>query len=231
MHTDNTMKETILQALFRATITTLALARVCFERLRASKRGRTVCNVALAVTAAVLYTVIVYKVAERDTANDFERWKVEYAAEYTAQQEAAQEAARLSALPDPMEELLKQENTEFAKLCAGLWRYNYGYAQFRTLGELVKLRVLNPTKPNSIIEVIQQPGQWPGYSPDNEVTVDDYRLAERIMNEIREEEFPCCGSDMILASFDKDKITLRNTMEYGPTTETWWWGKNGEDLK
>ena len=165
MHTKNITKENILQALFRAAITLSALARVCFERLRASKRGRMICNVALAVTAAVLYTVIVYKVAERDTANDFERWKVEYAAAYTAQQEAAQEAARLSALPV---EQRKAEANALAKLMAGLKLYDYGTDDFRTLAQCLYCRKANPQYPDTLIEVIEQPKQWPGYSENNE---------------------------------------------------------------
>lgn len=226
MQLNNTIKFYIWQAP-KAAISALASLRVGFEHIKASKRARIVCWVILAALALTLWTLVTFRVAQRDAQQSFEAWKERFADEFISQQEAAQ----MGFPPDPMEELRKQENMEFAKLCAGLWRYQYGYAQFRTLGELVKLRVLNPTKPDTIVEVIQQSGQWPGYSPDNEVTADGYKMAERIMNEIRAEELPCCGSDMIIASFNKDKIVLRNTMEYGPDTETWWWGKNGEDIR
>lgn len=225
MHTDNTMKETILQALFRATITTLALARVCFERLRASKRGRTVCNVALAVTAAVLYTVIVYKVAERDTANDFERWKVEYAAEYTAQQEAAQEAARLSALPDPAVEQRKEEADTFAKLMAGLKLYDYGTDDFRTLAQCLYCRKANPQYPDTLIEIIEQPKQWPGYSDSNEVTQKEYNTALTILEELDAQEHPTVSNAFVYASFERDGITLRDTWEIGTRTKFWRYGE------
>lgn len=229
MHEQNTIKLNLLQDFprraGRTAFTALAAARVGFERARQSKTARAIGWAVLAALVLVLTALISFRAAQVQQERRFEEWQERFVNDYLAQQEAA----RIGIPPDPKEELKKQENMEFAKLCAGLWRYQYGYAQFRTLGELVKLRVMNPTKPGTIVEVIQEPGQWPGYSPDNEVTADGYKMAERIMNEIRTEELPRCGSDMIIAAFNKDKIVLRNSMEYGPDTETWWWGKNGED--
>ena len=205
----------------------MAGARLAFESARRHRAARAIGWAILAALSLILTALISFRVAQAQQQRRFEEWQERFVNEYLAQQEAAE----IGFPPDPKEELEKQENMEFAKLCAGLWRYQYGYGPLRTLGELVKLRVMNPTKPNTIVEVIQEPGQWPGYSPDNEVTAEGYRQAAQIMDEVRAEEFPLCGSDMILASFGKDKIVLRNSMEYGPNTETWWYGKNGEGMQ
>lgn len=225
MHTKDTILFENWQEFPKKTaVSFLAGLRVGFERMRGSKRARIVCWVILAALALTLWTLVTFRIAQKQQDTRFEAWCERFVNDYISMQEAAE----MGFPPDPREELRKQENMEFAKLCAGLRRYQYGYGPLRTLGELVKLRVMNPTKPNTIVEVIQEPGQWPGYSPDNEVTAEGYRQAAQIMDEVRAEEFPLCGSDMILASFDKDKIVLRNSMEYGPNTETWWYGKNGE---
>ena len=226
---ENIMNAIIFQAhnLGNLLIAGLAALRVQSERVKANPLAKKISMGILAALVLVLNSVISFRVAQKYELQARDEWKEYFVNEYISQQEAAE----IGFPPDPKEELEKQENMEFAKLCAGLWRYQYGYGPLRTLGELVKLRVMNPTKPNTIVEVIQEPGQWPGYSPDNEVTAEGYRQAAQIMDEVRAEEFPLCGSDMILASFGKDKIVLRNSMEYGPNTETWWYGKNGEGMQ
>lgn len=216
MQLNNTIKFYIWQAP-KAAISALASLRVGFERVKASKRARIACWVILAALALTLWTLVTFRVAQRDAQRSFEAWQARFVDDYVSMQEAAERGFP----PDPREELRKSEATAFAKLMSGLKLYGYGMDDFRTLAQGLYCRKANPAYPDTLVEVIEQPKQWPGYSDNNEVTQRDYNTAMQILAELDAQEHPAISSDYVYASFEREGITLRDTWEIGTRTHFW----------
>lgn len=169
------------------------------------------------ILAFVLYTVVIYRAGGVKASERYEAWKVRYVDDYLTQQEAAKRG-----MPqDPREELHKQRTEALALVIAGLKEYNYTFEQFVNLGWCIDARTRNPIYSDDMIDVIRQPGQWPGYSENNEVTESDYKMADRVLSVIESAEHPAVSNAFIHASFDRDGITLRDTYEITYKTHFW----------
>lgn len=195
----------------------LASLRILFEEIKRSNRARTAARGFLAALVLLLTVVISFRVAQKHEQAQFETWKLRFANDYIAQQEAKE----MGYPQDPKVELRAQETTAFAKLMSGLKLYGYSTDDFRTLAQGVACRVANPGYPNTIVEVIEQPKQWPGYADTNEVTQKDFDLAQKILAEIDAQEHPPISSDYVYASFERDGISLRDTWDIGTRTHFW----------
>lgn len=224
----STRKEYITNLLYlqarnfsKVLIAALAALRVQAERIKSSRRARVVCWIILAALALTLWTLITFRIAQRDAQQSFEAWQERYVNDFLSQQEAAERGMPI----DPRVELQKQEATAFARLMSGLKLYGYGTDDFRTLAQCIACRVANQTYPDTIVEVIEQPKQWVGYSEGNEVTQKDYALATQILAEIAAQEYPPISSDYVFASFERDGITLRDTWDIGTRTKFWRYGE------
>lgn len=197
----------------------LASARVAVEAIKESKTAKKVCAGILAVLVLILTALVSFRVAQAKEQKKFEAWQERFVNDYLSQQEAE----RRGLPPDPKVELRKQEATAFAKLMSGLKLYGYGADDFRTLAQGVACRVANPGYPNTIVEVIEQPKQWPGYTDTNEVTQKDFDLAMKILAELDAQEHPPISSDYVYASFERDGISLRDTWDISTRTHFWRW--------
>lgn len=219
MHTDNSIKFTAWQAgeIKTGLLAILAAMRVGAEEIKRSRTARIVCWVILAGLSLTLWTLVTFRVAQRDAERNFEAWRERYVNDFVAQREAEERGMPV----DPKVELRKQEATAFAKLMSGLKLYGYGADDFRTLAQGVACRVANPGYPDTIVEVIEQPKQWPGYADTNEVTQKDFDLAMKILAELDAQEHPPISSDFVYASFERDGISLRDTWEIGTRTKFW----------
>lgn len=204
----------------QAALAVLASIRVQAERIKGSRAARIVCWVILAALGLTLWTLVTFRVAQRDAERAFDAWRERYVNDFVSQREAEERGMPM----DPRAELRKQENMEFARLISGLKLYQYGTEDFITLAQCVKNRELNPAYPGTIVEVIRQPNQWPGYYETNEVTESTYRLAASVLDQIRAQERQPCSSDLTIADFGKH-ITLRNTMGYNIETVKWRYGE------
>ena len=202
-------------------ISAMAALRVQAERIRASRTARIVCWIILAALVLALEWVIAARVEQKKAIDRYDAWQTRFVDDYLTQQEAA----RVGIPPDPKEELRKQEATAFAKLMGGLKLYGYGADQYRTLAQGIACRVANPAYPDTIVEVIEQSGQWPGYSDSNEVTQQNYTLALQILAEIEAQEHPAISQDFVYASFDRDGITLRDTWDVTTRSHFWRYGE------
>lgn len=221
--TKNIMNELILQVknLGQLMIMALSTARVLTERVKANDTARKIGWGVLAALVLVLTALVSFRVAQAQQEKRFEAWQERFVNEFLAQQEAA----AIGMPPDPREELRKQEATVFAKLMSGLKLFGYGADDYRTLAQCIACRVANPAYPSTIVEVIEQPRQWVGYSEANEVTQKDYTLALQILAEIEAQEHPAISQDYVFASFERDGITLRDTWDIGTRTKFWRYGE------
>lgn len=209
------------QNLWYLILAAIAGIRVQVERIKASPTAKKVCAGILAVLVLVLNSLISFRIAQRDAQRSFEAWQTRYVNDFLSQQEAAERGMP----PDPKEELRGQQATAFARLMSGLKLFGYGADDYRTLAQCIACRVANPAYPNTIVEVIEQPKQWVGYSENNEVTQKDYTLAMQILSELEAQEHPAISQDYVYASFERDGITLRDTWDIGTRTKFWRYGE------
>lgn len=216
---DNITNAIIFQAqnFWYLILTMMAAIRIQVERIKSSPTAKKVCAGILAVLVLVLNSLISFRIAQRDAQISFEAWQERFVNDYMSMQEAAERGMP----PDPKEELRGQQATAFARLMSGLKLYGYGPDDFRTLAQGIACRVANPAYPNTVVEVIEQPKQWPGYADTNEVTQKDYALAMKILGEIEAQEHPIISQDYVYASFEKDGITLRDTWDINTRTHFW----------
>lgn len=220
MHTESKIKK-LGKAIGGVLLMALASIRVQTERIKGSRKAKNVCAGILAVLVLVLNSLIAFRVAQRDAQRSFEAWQTRYVNDFISQQEAAERGMP----PDPKEELRGQQATAFARLMSGLKLYGFGLDDYRTLAQGIACRVANPAYPNTVVEVIEQPQQWPGYSESNEVTQKDYALAVQILGEIEAQEHPAISQDFVYASFEREGITLRDTWDIGTRTKFWRYGE------
>ena len=195
----------------------LAGARIAYEDARRSKTARAAGALVLAALVITLWTLVTFRVAQAQQERKFEAWQARFAEDYISQREAEERGMPV----DPRVELQKQETTAFARLMSGLKLYDYSTDDYRTLAQGIACRVASPDYPDTIVEVIEQPRQWPGYSADNEVTEKDYQTAALILAEIGSAEHPAVSNSFVYASFEREGITLRDTWEISTRTHFW----------
>lgn len=197
----------------------LASARVAVEAIKESGTAKKVCAGILAALVLILTALVSFRVAEAREAAKYEAWKERFVNDYISQREAEERGMPI----DPREELKKQEITAIAQFIQGVKRFNYSFGDFVTAAWGMDARTRNPSYPDTLIEVIQQPKQWLGYSSDTEVTKENYATAEKVWNAVHSADHPEVSSDFVYASFEAEGITLRDTWEISTRTHFWRW--------
>lgn len=197
----------------------LASARVAVEAIKESGTAKKVCAGILAALVLILTALVSFRVAEAREAAKYEAWKERFVNDYISQREAEERGMPI----DPREELKKQEITAIAQFIQGVKRFNYSFGDFVTAAWGMDARTRNPSYPDTLIEVIQQPKQWLGYSSDTEVTKENYATAEKVWNTVHGADHPEVSSDFVYASFEAEGITLRDTWEISTRTHFWRW--------
>lgn len=197
----------------------LASARVAVEAIKESETAKKICAGILAALALILTALVSFRVAESKEQVKYEAWKERFVNDYLSQREAEERGMPI----DPREELRKSEITCIAQFIRGVKRFNYSLDDFITAVWGMDARTRNPAYPGTLIEVIQQPGQWLGYSSETEVTKEDYATAEKVWNTVYSADHPEVSSDFVYASFEAEGITLRDTWEISTRTHFWRW--------
>lgn len=155
------------------------------------------------------------------------------AEELKAQEAYAREKQRDIQLAQNAEmERRERETVLIAKLMGGLKGFveNYGYSSddLITYAECPLNRVLNPAYACSTIEeAILQPGQWVGFSENNEVTQENYKLARWVVTDFYTNPFRICSNEYCWAELNKDGCYLKKEVELNPYSRTWRYSSNG----
>lgn len=153
---------------------------------------------------------------------------------YAAEQEAiAREKQRDIQMQHNAEmERRERETILIAKLMGGLKGFieNYGYSSddLVTYAECPLNRVLNPEfRCDSIEEAILQANQWVGFSENNEVTQENYKLARWVVNDFYTNPFRIVSNEYCWAELNKDGCYLKKEVELNPYSRTWRYSSNG----
>lgn len=173
----------------------------------------------IVILAIVAWSLVMVRVGQRKALAVYEGWMEEYRVERLAIDQAG--AYSEDAASTPEADTREQIITEIAKCIRGLKRFNYGYADFWRMAWCMDARTRSSSYSDDLLSVIQQQGQWPGYSADNEVTAGDYKMAERVYDAISKADHPPVSNEFVYASFELDGVTLRDTYEITSKTHFW----------
>lgn len=153
---------------------------------------------------------------------------------YAAEQEAiAREKQRdIQAQQNAEMERRERETMLLAKFIGGLKGFveNYGYTRddLITYAECPLNRVLNPGFTCSTIEeALMQPGQWVGFSENNEVTQDNYVIARWVITDFYTNPFRIVSNEYCWAELNKDGCYLKKEVELNPYSRAWRYSSNG----
>ena len=196
----------------------MAALRLSFEEVRRSKAARAVSAFALAALVLTLWTLVTFRVAQRDAERSFEAWKERYVNDYVTQQEAK----AMEYPPDPKELLLNQQSEALARVLYGV--KDNSINDLKTLCWCVFNRVDNPAYPDTLEAVIEQPKQWMGYYDSNPVLDDLYQIAREQIQAWENGRRPV-SNEFVYMSWTAARIVLRDTWQYGMNTKTWVWSE------
>lgn len=170
---------------------------------------------ALIALAFVFYTILIARAAQAKEAKHYDEWRDRYVTEYLAQRDA--EAAGMPV--DPYEATLQAETEDIARVLYGV--KDNSTDDLRTLCWCIFNRVDSPEYADSIAEVVAQPKQWMGYSPENPVIESLFKLAREELLKWREGSVRPCGSDFVYMIWSPTEIVLRNTWTNSSSTRYW----------
>lgn len=186
-----------------------------------------------ALILAVIITVIFFSVKDGLEAHAL-AMELKAQEAYAAEQDAiAREKQRdIQAAQNAEMERRERETVLIAKLIGGLKGFveNYGYSRddLITYAECPLNRVLNSEFTcQTVEEAILQPGQWVGFSENNEVTQENYKLARFVVNDFYTNPFRICPNEYCWAELNKDGCYLKKEVELNPYSRTWRYSSNG----
>ena len=177
------------------------------------------------VVALVLWSWIIYEISYHNGYADASVETEALVAE--AIQTTKDEIAASKFIADEESKTLQMEYEarEIAKAMNGIQTITERDDDLRTYAWNILFRVSNPGYPNSVQEVVSQPSQYMGFSDDNPVVLNCYRIAYEVVEDFYNGEWPVTDK-FVYAEWDaKGKIILRDTYLSERETEYWWWNK------
>lgn len=166
----------------------------------------------LVILAIILYTIIICRAQARKDADWYAAAFEAYKAEVQTQAEA------LAAAPSSEAEALKTDAELMAKVLYGV--KDNSTDDLRTLCWCVINRADNPSYPDTIAEVVDQPQQWMGYSDANPVLESLYQIAYAELTSWKSDYRPV-SNEYVYMSWSPYEIVLRNDFDAGSQTRYW----------
>lgn len=169
----------------------------------------------------MVYTIIVCSLSARNarikaTNETAARYEAQIAAYMAEQEEAARAAAEAAAVQIDQE---RAEAEMLARLLYGV--KNNSTDDLYTLAWCVINRVDNPAFPGTVEGVINQPLQWMGYSADNPVLENLYRIADDVLTTWRSGGHRPVSDDYVYMSWSESDIVLRDNFTESRSTHYW----------
>ena len=171
------------------------------------------------ILAFIAWSLVMYRAGGVKAEQRYEEWRERFANEYISQMEAAERGMP----PDPLEMRLNTQCEMLARVLYGV--KDNSKQDLKTLCWCVFNRVDNPNYPNTLEDVIAQPKQWMGYSENNPVLDELYKIAKEQIQLWQNGRRPV-SNELIYMSWTPTKIVLRDTWQYGMNTNTWVWSDN-----
>lgn len=210
--TNNITSALILQArnLWKIVISLLAALRVQAERIKASRRARVVCWVILAALGLTLWTLVTFRIAQKNADAKVTERTERFINEYLSQQEAAERGFP----PDPRAMLKEQEIATIAKVLYGV--KGNSEKDLRTycwsLFNRVDIKSGEFSTVDSIAAAVEKPGQFMGYSESNPILGSLKKIATEEYEIWREGKNRPCDVEYTFAYWTPDQIVLLKSL-------------------
>lgn len=201
-------------------IAAFAAIKVQAESIKASRMARIVCWFILAALGLTLWTLVTFRVAQRDAQRSFEQWQARFADEFISQQEAAERGMP----PDPKEMLREQEIATIAQVLYGVKGnsdsdlHTYCWVLFNR----VDIKSGEFSTVDSIAAAVEKPGQFMGYSENNPILGSLKKIATEEYEIWREGKDRPCDVEYVFAYWTPDKIVLLKDLK--DLIHTWRYG-------
>lgn len=200
-----------------------------FKHRMSDKQNRFVKRYGFAIgfiAALAIYSVLICMVTgmvvRRNTINEMEH---EYRAQmqaYLDQQEQERMASSLVTGEASRQAGMDLEAREIARVLYGV--KDNSEKDLRTAVWCILNRVDNKSYPSNIYQVCSQSDQWMGYSPENPVLDNLYKVAHEELEVWYSGTRPCDISYVYL-KWSPDKIVLRNDWKDNSSADTWRYGQ------
>jgi len=191
-------------------IAALAALRVQAERIKASRRARVVCWIILAALGLTLWTLVTFRIAQKNADAKVTERTERFINEYLSQQEAAERGFP----PDPRAMLKEQEIAIIAKVLYGVKGnsekdlHTYCWALFNR----VDIKTGEFSKIDSIAAAVEKPGQFMGYSENNPILGSLKKIATEEYEIWKEGKNRPCDVEYTFAYWTPDQIVLLKSL-------------------
>ena len=213
----STRKEYITNLLYlqarnfsKVLIAALAALRVQAERIKASRRARVVCWIILAALGLTLWTLVTFRIAQKNADAKVTERTERFINEYLSQQEAAERGFP----PDPRAMLKEQEIATIAKVLYGVKGnsekdlHTYCWSLFNR----VDIKTGEFSKIDSIAAAVEKPGQFMGYSENNPILGSLKKIATEEYEIWKEGNNRPCDVEYTFAYWTPDQIVLLKSL-------------------
>lgn len=191
-------------------IAALAALRVQAERIKASRRAQVVCWVILAALGLTLWTLVTFRIAQKNADAKVTERTERFINEYLSQQEAAERGFP----PDPRAMLKEQEIAIIAKVLYGVKGnsekdlHTYCWSLFNR----VDIKTGEFSKIDSIAAAVEKPGQFMGYSENNPILGSLKKIATEEYEIWKEGKNRPCDVEYTFAYWTPDQIVLLKSL-------------------
>ena len=213
----STRKEYITNLLYlqarnfsKVLIAALAALRVQAERIKASRKARTVCWIILAALGLTLWTLVTFRIAQKNADAKVTERTERFINEYLSQQEAAERGFP----PDPRAMLKEQELATIAKVLYGVKGnsekdlHTYCWSLFNR----VDIKSGEFSTVDSIAAAVEKPGQFMGYSENNPILVNLKKIATEEYEIWKDGKNRPCDIEYTFAYWTPDQIVLLKSL-------------------
>lgn len=159
------------------------------------------------------WTIAAERYGQKQALETYRGWLEDYKIE---QEAAAQEAIET----DPYTIQLKNEAKLMATAVAGVSGYNYGKEDIEHIVQCAWNRYLNPGYPDTIENVLLEPGAFDFYSQSNKPTVDEYEICYNYLDMLHKSEFLICETKFVFLELG-EHVVLRDTLNKTNRTDYW----------
>lgn len=170
----------------------------------------------LLILLLVAWTFAACRYGQKKALAVYEGWMEDYRAEQEALEQAEYEA-------DPYTIQLNAEADALAKVLYGV--KDNSSDDLKTYCWCVFNRVDNRNYPDTLAEVIAQPGQWMRYDTKNPILESLYDLAREQLDAWHTGTHRPVSNEYVFMSWRSNDICLRDNFEVNAYTNYWRWGQ------
>ena len=181
-----------------------------------------ICFILAMAVYTALVGIITGSIVKHNLSEEYEHQYRARVQAYLDEQEQQRMASNLVTGEASRQAGMDLEAREIARVLYGV--KDNSESDLRTAVWCILNRVDNSAYPSNIYQVCSQSKQWMGYSAENPVLDNLYKIAHEELETWYSGTRPV-DSSFVYLNWTPQRITLRDAWDYGANTQTWSWGK------